>query len=551
MNAFLLTQFRVHGATYQLPKDTTIMNHSVQVPASSTNGQQDTRRNSVNQKFLAELEQQARALEPTQEELGDLFTKVEKYARAHISNVCETPAFVKSKERSVELLSSPISETGISLDDTLQLLYDYVDHEGLNSGSPRYLGYIPSGGLPHSAFGDFLAAIGGRYAGVFHSAPGAVRMENMLIRWMAEVVGYPKGAGGYLSSGGSIANLSAVITAREASGLRGADYDRAVVYMTEHTHHCVDKALRIAGMGSSIRRRVAEDDRCRMSAEALEETIAADRASGLNPWLIVASAGTTNMGTVDPLGDIASVARSNHLWFHVDGAYGAFFALCPEGQEVLSGMDQSSSLVLDPHKTLFLPFGTGALLVRDQEFLGPAHGGRGEYMRDMDSDAHELSPAYLSPELSKHFRGLRMWLPLKLLGVAPFRSALSEKIHLARYAYERLQSFKGVQVGPAPDLSIVTFRFVPEKGDVNEFNLSLTDNPAERIMKRWQDRDANEFNLALVNNLHRDGRVFLTSTRIRGTVVLRLAVGSFRTHLEHIDEALEVLSEHVRALKES
>ncbi len=497
---------------------------SIAGPGAETH--QETVNGSLNPRFLAELAQQASALDPTQEELEELFTKTGNYARQHLATVRETPAYVKSKERSVGLLSSPIGEEGISLDEALQLLYDFVDHEGLNSGSPRYLGYIPSGGLVHSAFGDFLAAVGGRYAGVFHSSPGAVRMENMLIRWMAQIVGYPRGAGGYLASGGSIANLSAVITAREASGLRGADYDRAVIYMTEHTHHCVDKALRIAGMGSSIRRRVAEDGHCRMSPDALEKTIAGDKASGLNPWLIVGSAGTTNTGTVDPLNEIASIARSNHLWFHVDGAYGAFFALCPEGQEVLSGINQSNSLVLDPHKTLFLPFGTGALLVRDQEFLGPAHGGRGEYMLDMDSDAHELSPAYLSPELSKHFRGLRMWLPLKLLGVAPFRAALSEKIHLARYAYERLREFEGFQVGSYPDLSIVTFRYVPEKGD------------------------ANEFNLALVNRLHQDGRAFLTSTRIRGTIVLRLAIVSFRTHLEDINETLEILCDHVNALKE-
>lgn len=502
------------------------MDHLATISGPRASRQYDAIACSLNPEFLAELAQQASPLEPNQEELEELFTKTERYARQHLATVRDAPAFVKSRERSVGLLSSPISEEGISLDDTLQLLHDFVDHEGLNSGSPRYLGYIPSGGLVHSAFGDFLAAVGGRYAGVFHSSPGAVRMENMLIRWMAKVVGYPKGTGGYLASGGSIANLSAVITAREACGLCGTDYDRAVIYMTEHAHHCVDKALRIAGMGSSVLRRVAEDGHYRMSSEALEKTIAADKASGLNPWLVVGSAGTTNTGTVDPLSDIAAIAHSNHLWFHVDGAYGAFFALCPEGQEVLSGINQSNSLVLDPHKTLFLPFGTGALLVRDQEFLGPAHGGRGEYMLDMESDAHELSPAYVSPELSKHFRGLRMWLPLKLLGVAPFRAALSEKIHLARYAYDRLRSFEGFQVGPYPDLSIVTFRYVPKKGD------------------------ANEFNLALIDRLHQDGRVFLTSTRIRGTIVLRLAIVSFRTHLEDINESIEILNKHVSALKE-
>jgi len=475
----------------------------------------------VNTDLLADLEKKSQPLEPCPKELDELFSKIEGYARRHLAHVRKSPAFVKSSDRSVGLLSSPIAETGISIDDTLKLLNDYVDHEGLNSGSPRYLGYIPSGGIVHSAFGDFLAAIGGRYAGIFHSSPGAVRMENMLIRWMAEVVGYPKGAGGYLASGGSIANLSAVITAREAHGLRGADYDRAVVYMTAHTHHCVDKSLRIAGMGSSILRRVPEDGQCRMSPEALEKSIAADKASGLDPWFIVGSAGTTNTGTVDPLADLASIARSNNLWFHVDGAYGAFFALCPEGQEVLSGINQSDSLVLDPHKTLFLPFGTGALLVRDQEFLGPAHGGRGAYMLDMDSDAHELSPAYVSPELTKHFRGLRMWLPLKVLGVAPFRAALSEKIYLARYAYERLKAMDGIQVGPYPDLSIVTYRYVPKQGHANEFNQSL------------------------VKRLHEDGRVFMTSTQIGSTVVLRMAVGSFRTHLKDIDQSLDILKDTI------
>jgi len=503
------------------------MNHTHVDPKLSSNHQPFLAGNhTATDDLLIDLEKKSRSLEPTQQELEELFRKTEMYVKQHLAALRDTPAYVKSEDRSLGLLSSPITETGISLDEALQQLYDYVDHEGLNSGSPRYLGYIPSGGLVHSAFGDFLAAIGGRYAGIFHSSPGAVRMENMLIRWMASVVGYPSSAGGYLSSGGSIANLSAIITAREAHGLRGADYDRAVIYMTEHTHHCVDKALRIAGMGSSIRRRVTEDGRCRMSAEALEKTIVADKASGLDPWLIVGSAGTTNTGTVDPLLDIASIARSHNLWFHVDGAYGAFFALCIEGQTILSGMNQSDSLVLDPHKTLFLPFGTGALLLRDQELLGPAHGGRGSYMIDMDSDAHELSPAYVSPELTKHFRGLRMWLPLKLLGVAPFRAALSEKIYLARYAYERLNMMDGIQVGPYPDLSIVTYRYVPKKGDANEFNRSL------------------------VKNLHQDGRVFMTSTQIGSTVVMRMAVGSFRTHLQDIEESLDVLSYHIKDLEQ-
>ena len=371
----------------------------------------------------------------------------------------------------------------------------------------------------YSAFGDFLAAISNRYAGVFDASPGAVRMENMLIRWMADVAGYPSGAGGYLSSGGSLANLSAIVAAREDHGILADDARRIVVYVTEHTHHCVDKALRIVGLRHCQQRKVGVDRQLRMSPELLEAAIEADLAAGLRPWLIVGSAGTTNTGTVDPLRHLHEIARAHGLWFHIDGAYGAFFALCPEGESVLDGMGLSDSLVLDPHKTLFLPFGTGALLVRDRKKLGDSHGGLGTYMMDLHTDPDEPSPAYLSPELTKHFRGLRMWLPLKLLGVAPFRATLSEKIRLARYFYEEIQKVSGIQVGPYPDLSIVTFRFVPKHGDPNDFNL--------RLLRRTRQ----------------EGRIFITSTVINGKVILRMAVGCFRTHLEDIDLALRILKE--------
>jgi len=380
-------------------------------------------------------------------------------------------------------------------------------------------GYIPGGSLVHSAFGDFLAAISNKYSGIFFSAPGAVRMENMVVRWMTDFIGYPSSAGGYLSSGGSLANLSAVITAREAHGIKAQGVTRAVVYLTRHTHHCVDKALRIAGLKECIVRRVEVDDQYRMSASALEQTIQRDRALGLQPWMVVASAGTTDTGTVDPLREIYTIANAYDLWYHVDGAYGAFFALCPEGAQVLDGIELSDSLVLDPHKTLFVPYGTGALLVKDQNRLAEAHGGRGTYMQDIVGHAKEVSPAYVSPELSRHFRALRVWLPLKTLGLGPFRAALSEKIHLARYFHDKIQEIEGFEVGPYPDLSIATYRYVPSHGGADAFNLALT------------------------RRIQHDGRIFVTSTRLNGTVMLRLAVVHFRSHREDIDIAIEVLRE--------
>ena len=477
--------------------------------------------------YLTSLERASAALEPDRDTWNVLVRDVTAYARRFVDTVTTRPAFVTTKDQGAGLLASPIAEEGISLDAVLDLLDRNVDNVGANLGSGRFLGYIPGGGLVPSAFGDFLAAITTQYAGVFFSSPGAVRMENMLVRWMAHETGLPASTGGFLSSGGSMANLSAIVTAREAHAISARETERAVVYLTDHAHHCVDKGLRIAGLGTCVQRRIPVDADYRMIPEQLEAAVADDKAAGLRPWLVVATAGTTNTGTVDPLPELAEIARAHRLWFHVDGAYGAFFALCPEGQRVLRGMDRADSLVLDPHKTLFVPFGTGALLVRDGEAMGRAHGGLGAYMLDMEVDANEPSPAYVSPELSKHFRGLRMWLPLKLLGVAPFRAALSEKIRLAHYFHEKLQSINGFEVGPTPDLSIATYRYVPESGDPDAFNQML------------------------VRRIRLDGRIFVTSTRLHGATVLRLAVLSFRTHLTDIDFALEVLRENAEALAET
>jgi len=261
-----------------------------------------------------------------------------------------------------------------------------------------------------------------------------------------------------------------------------------------------------------------------MDAEALEKMITDDRRKGLNPFLIIASAGTTDTGAIDPLKDISEIAKKYNLWFHVDGAYGAFFVLCDEGKKLLNGMENSDSLVMDPHKGLFLPYGTGTILVKDRRDLLNAFWYQANYLQDAKKGADEVSPADISPELTKHFRGLRLWLPLKLVGVRPFRAALEEKLLLARYFYQEIQKLDGFEVGPFPDLSIVTFRYIPKHGDPNEFN--------EKLIKAIQE----------------DGRIFISSTMLDGKFTLRLAVLAFRTHLSTIELALEVLKEKVKML---
>jgi glutamate/tyrosine decarboxylase-like PLP-dependent enzyme len=258
-----------------------------------------------------------------------------------------------------------------------------------------------------------------------------------------------------------------------------------------------------------------------MKADALDGAIRKDKGEGLLPWLAVAAAGSTDVGAVDPLNDIGAIARGAGAWLHVDGAYGAMFALCEPGKKRLFGMEHSDSLVLDPHKGLFMPCGTGAVLVRNGQHLLNAYRYEAHYMQDRPALAslEEFSPSELSPELTRPFRGLRLWLSLKLIGLRAFRAALEEKLLLASYFYEKVQAIEGVEVGPPPDLSIVAFRVVPRKGDADEFN--------QRLLKA----------------INQDGRVFMTSTSLNGQFWLRVAVLCAATHREQIDLALTILKE--------
>lgn len=473
---------------------------------------------------IRELERAAAPLEPDTEKRRALLEAVAAHSEEFLERLPRGPAFQANVDPAAELTRHRPCETPTDLDALLNLFRKSVEDTGLKPSSAGHLAYIPGGGVYASALGDYLAAVTDEYAGVRFAGPGAVEMENVLLRWMSDLVGYPVTAQGNLASGGSIANLIAVVTAREAHALRCAEIPRAVAYLTAQTHHSLEKALRIAGLGECVVRRVATDGRHRMIPEALRALIGDDRAAGLRPWLVAAAAGSTDVGAIDPLESLGQIAAAEGLWYHIDAAYGGFFLLCPEMRERLRGMERSDSLVMDPHKSLFLPYGLGAVLVRDGAMLARAHHYRADYMQDAVAGSPAAdSPADLSPELSKHFRGPRLWLPLLLHGVAPFRACLQEKRLLIQYFHEQVRSL-GFEVGPEPDLTVSTYRWVPARGYPDAFNE------------------------ALVQAIHRDGRVFVSSTRLEGRYFLRLAVLSFRTHLETIELALRVLAEKVAEL---
>jgi len=473
---------------------------------------------------IKRLERAASPLDPGPEERDRLMAATHGYARRFLEELPSRLTYGADKRAAPLVRSLEIGEGTHGIEALLERYDESVARPGIAPAHGGHLGYIPGGGLYASALADYVAAVTNEYAGVRFAGPGSVEMENQVLDWMAGLVGYPGGAEGNLASGGSIANLIAIVAAREAAGLEARGVPDAVVYSTSHAHHCIARALRVLGLGETRVHEIPLDERFRLRADALAAAIAEDRGAGLRPWLVIASAGTTDVGAIDPLDPIADIAEAEGVWLHVDAAYGGFFALLESHRAAFAGMERSHSIVLDPHKGLFLPYGVGAVLVREGEWLRRAHAYHAHYMQDAVAEEFERSPADLSPELTKHFRGLRVWLPLLLHGLEPFRACLEEKLELARYFHAEIAA-RGFEVGPTPELSVATYRWVPDSGD------------------------ANDFNRALIEHVHRDGRVFLSSTMIDGVFTLRIAVLAFRTHLDTIDLTLRILEDGVAELE--
>lgn len=463
------------------------------------------------------LRSATRPLEPDALERAALGKQALAHALAYLDQVDQAPSNRPWSEVFGQRLDPEFTEGGREPAAVLDYVAQCIDRPGFATTSPRFMAYIPGGGLFHSGLGDLLAAVSNKYSGFASASPGAVRIENACTDWLARVVGYPDTAGGTLTSGGSVANLTAIVAARDARDADGG----GVVYVTRFAHYCVDKALHIAGRGRAPKRVVATDDSLRMDLRALEQALEQDRRDGIRPWLVIASAGTVDTGAIDPLPEIAELCRRYGAWLHVDGAYGGLFALCEEGRAKLAGIEQADSIALDPHKTLFLPYGSGAALVRDRRHLLDSFSATGAYIQPLGESEVGPSPADLSPELTRHFRALRLWLPLQMAGIAAFRAAQAEKLALARYFHARLAEMDGFDPGPEPQLSVVAFRY----GDDDGFN--------ERLIKHLQN----------------EGRVMLSGTRIDGRFLIRCAILSFRTHVEHVDQAVNAIVAGVAACR--
>jgi aromatic-L-amino-acid decarboxylase len=412
------------------------------------------------------------------------------------------------EELKARLISPPL-EHGRPL-QTILTDVDEAGKSGIFHPSGGHLSYIPNAGLYTGALADFLAAGLNRYTGVSTAAPGMRAIEEGMVRWMTSLFELGDSASGLILSGGSMANFTAVVAARTAR--LGDDFTRGVIYVTGHTHHSVEKAARLAGLRRDQIRQIPTDTELTMEPEALRVAISEDRKAGRDPFFVVGSAGTTDTGTVDPLDVIAEIVAEDGLWLHVDAAYGGFFQLTERGRRALVGIERADSISVDPHKGLSIPFGIGALLVREEAHLIDANQGRGAYLREEDHHAGIRDIAALGPELTRPFRALQMWLPLHLHGIAPFRQSLDNCLDLAEYAHHRLSGIDGLEVPWAPDLSIVAFRF---------------------------EDDA--IGRAALETINSERVVHLSPTTISGRFVLRFAILNRRTTRDHLDHAIDMI----------
>jgi glutamate/tyrosine decarboxylase-like PLP-dependent enzyme len=466
------------------------------------------------------------------EEFRALLARAVEIAVAHWTRLPEMQAYTRPPDDLVAALrAEPLPVDSVPAAEVLARIEREIAAYPMGVGQRRWWAFINSPPHPVGIAAELVAAtLKNNCAG---TSQVAVHVEMKVIEWLAELVGLPRGAGGLLVSGGSMANVVALAAAREAKlpgtrvrGLRGGDRPPAVYASTE-AHSCVRRALELLGLGAAALRPVPVDSEYRMDVGALRRLIAADRAAGMEPICVVASAGTVNTGVVDPLAAAADVAQEYGCWFHVDGAYGAVGAALPELAERYRGIERADSVAVDPHKWLYVPYEAGATLVRDPATLRAMFAHRPEYLA-LEEESYLEGPLWFSdlgPQLTREFRALKVWAVVQAVGLERYRELWRNDIAVAREVARLAARQPRLEVLAASDLSCFCLRYRPHRGDPNRFNRRLLDR------------------------VHRDGRIFVSGTTLDGRFALRGCVTNFRSTPADAKIAVETLVELGAALE--
>jgi len=439
----------------------------------------------------------------------------------HLSTLPNQPVGAKGDPAQLRpALMEPIPEHGMEFEAVLDQVEREILRHTMHVNHPRFFAYVPGPSNYVAAMADAIIAGYNVFAGTWVSGSGPAAVELAAIDWLREICGMPSTTGGLFVSGGTMANLTALAVARHAK--LGESADRATVYFSDQAHSSLEKALRVIGIAAENIRKLPSDADFRLPADALAQTIAADRSAGKRPFCIIANAGSTNTGAIDPLPELSRIAREQDLWLHVDGAYGAAAAASVRGKALLQGMDLADSVTLDPHKWLFQPFEIGCILVRDGELLSRTFLILPEYLKDTHQHSAEFNFTDHGLQLTRGFRALKLWMSIKVFGMAAFRAAIERGFELADFTEQCIRKMDGWEIVTPACMGIVCFRY-----------------------KRADDAA----HLQLVQTLLRDGFTLITSTVLRHRTVLRTCTINPRTTETDIQQSLERLDGFARRLE--
>lgn len=422
---------------------------------------------------------------------------------------------------------------------------DRVLPNATHLGSPRYFGYVNGSGTMMGVLAEALAASVNMNAGGWKPAPAATEIERRTVRWVAEMIGYPSDCGGMFTGGGTMANLTGILTGLRATA--GAETKRRghapdgggsyTIYMADHEgHSSIYRVAEVLGLGSEAVRPVRSRDDFTMDVSALEERLDRDAAEGDVPFCVVAQVGSINVGAIDPLERIADVCEERDLWFHADGACGAFGAILPEKRPQYAGLERADSVTLDPHKWLYIPYECGCILVRDERLLAEAFAMHAAYLEGTMRTPYEGLDYYeASPKMSRGFKALKVWMTLKHYGVDGYRQLLTQNVRCAEHLDARVREADDFVALHEPNLNLYSFLYAPR-------DLQL-DDPESGAGREAADRYLNELNQRIADAIQLSGVAFVMTTSIRGRTVLRLSICSHRTTIEDIDRTFETLRE--------
>jgi aromatic-L-amino-acid decarboxylase len=462
---------------------------------------------------------QSHQLELSKEEMKSygyhvIDTIVEHFATQNEKN----PVAMASRKEMDDIFQESIPEFPSDPKEVLDFVTRNVLPNSNIVSHPKSYSFVPGPSNYISVMADTLATGFNIFSGGWAASPAAAELEIVSMNWLLKLFKFPsKKGGGIFTSGGSMANLTALVTARRQ--LCGDDFSKAIIYMSDQAHSSNVKAIRVIGFKKEQIRIIPTDGEFKMAINKLKNAIYRDRLSGLQPFCIIANAGTTNTGTVDPLEQIADICKNEKLWFHIDGAYGGAAILSKKGSKALKGIERADSLTIDPHKWLFQPYEMGCLLVRKSKWLLDTFVEKPEYLRDIEGNPSEINFYDHGIQLTRRFRALKFYMSMKTFGLEAFRKAVSYNIDIAEEVEHLLRKSKQWEVVSSATLAIINFRYHPIHLDLNEKQLdSLNQEISKRVVESKES--------------------LLVTTVLNKQVVLRMCLINPRTTMDHIKETI-------------